>query len=179
MLTLVLPEREFWDENKERFFTVTSKTLKLEHSLISISKWEAKYKVPFLSKNNKSNAQTLDYIRFMTVNNVDEIAYAMLQGDDINKIGEYIKDPMSATTITYLDKGSTNHETYTSELIYFYMFSFGIPIECEKWHLNRLLKLIEVFGEKNKPNKKLSHSEIAARNRALNAARRKKINSKG
>ena len=180
MLPLYIPKGEFWDEEHERFMYTKETVLKLEHSLISISKWEAKWQVPFFD-TEKTTEQIVDYIRCMTLNtDVDPLVYRRLTRSDYEKINAYIASPMTATTIR--DDGShrkNKGKIITSELIYYWMFSFQIPIETEKWHINRLLMLIRVFSEENKPNKKMTQREIMNQNKALNAARRAKLNSKG
>lgn len=176
-------EEEYWDPKKEEFYKVPGNRaidLNLEHSLISISKWESKWHVPFISKESHTEEQTLHYIKCMTINqNVPDSVYEHLTANDIKRISEYINDPMSATTVNKLPGIDKSREVVTSELIYYWMIALQIPCEFEKWHLNRLLKLIEVCNVKNTPPKKMSKSEIMARNKSLNAARRAKYNTKG
>lgn len=181
MLQIHIPKGEFWDEEHERFFYTKETVLKLEHSLISISKWEAKWGVPFL-ETKKDGEQSLDYIRCMTLNtDVDPLVYYRLTEEDGQKINDYIAAPMTASTIS--DMAGKNQkrtsELITSELIYYWMFSFGIPMATEKWHFNRLIMLIRVFSEKSKPQKKMTKKEIMEQNKALNAARKAKLNTKG
>jgi hypothetical protein len=185
MITIHIPAsdaKDYWDPKKEEFVTVPATKaydLMLEHSLISISKWEAKWHVPFISKEKRTEEQTIYYIKCMTINSgVPDSAYEHLTSDDIIKISDYINDPMTATTVAE-DHGKGNREVVTSELIYYWMTALQIPFECEKWHLNRLLKLIAVCNAKNTPPKKMGKNEIMQRNKALNAARRAKYNSKG
>ena len=180
MLRIEIPEREYFDERTERFGTIKATTLYLEHSLISISKWEAKWHLPFFD-SEKTNEQTLDYIRCMILNReIDEKSYYvnLLTADDIKKINDYINDPMTATVITDDGKRGRNQKV-TSELIYCWMIQFNIPAEFEKWHINRLIMLILVCGEENKPKKKMSRKEIMAQNKALNAARKARLNTRG
>ena len=180
MLRIEIPEREYFDERTERFGTIKATTLYLEHSLISISKWEAKWHLPFFD-SEKTNEQTLDYIRCMILNReIDEKSYYvnLLTADDIQKINDYINDPMTATVITDDGKRGRNQKV-TSELIYCWMIQFNIPAEFEKWHINRLIMLIRVCGEENKPKKKMSRKEIMAQNKALNAARKARLNTRG
>lgn len=156
--------------------------LQLEHSLVSISKWESKWKKPFLIKNEKSEDELYDYIKLMTITqNVPDIAFQMLgrSEENINAIQDYIGDPMTATTFADDNKSSVNREIITSELVYYWMIANQIPMECQKWHINRLLTLIRVCGIKNSPPKKMSRAEVYRRNTSVNAARRAKINSKG
>jgi len=180
VLRIEIPEREYFDERTERFGTIKATTLYLEHSLISISKWEAKWHLPFFD-SEKTNEQTLDYIRCMILNReIDEKSYYvnLLTADDIQKINTYINDPMTATVITDDGKRGRNQKV-TSELIYCWMIQFNIPAEFEKWHINRLIMLIRVCGEENKPKKKMSRKEIMAQNKALNAARKARLNTRG
>ena len=142
MLQIRIPEFEGWDDKNEVFVNKKAQNLTLEHSLVSISKWEAKYHKPFLSRDDKTEEETLDYVRFMTLTqNVDPEVYYRLTPDLINRIKDYIDDPMTATTINDKNKGS-NREIITSELVYYWMVSFNIPFECQKWHFNRLITLI-------------------------------------
>lgn len=180
MLTITVPGGELYDEANELFIEVKPQTLQLEHSLISLSKWESKWHKPFLSKFDKSAEETLDYVRCMTVTpGVDPMVYARLTNENIATINEYIDNPMTATTFSNTQKGGSSGEQVTSEVIYYWMIALTIPFECEKWHLNRLLTLIRVCDAKNKPPKKMSKREIMSRNAALNAARRKKLGTKG
>lgn len=179
MLTIVVPEREYFDDNKNEFVHTKEVTLQLEHSLVSLSKWEAKWNKPFLSSNDKTDEEILDYIRCMTVTqNVDKSIYYRLSKENIEKINNYINLPMTATTFS--DKNaSRNKETITAEIVYYWMIALNIPFECQKWHLNRLLTLVKVCSIKNTPPKKMSRNEIFSRNRALNASRRKALGTKG
>lgn len=183
MLTIIVPERELWDESKNEFIHINETALNMEHSLVSISKWEAKWKKPFLSEESKTNEETIDYIKCMTLTqNVKPIVYESLTEENINDIYKYINDPMTATTFSedYFKKKPSKKETLTNEIIYYYMIAFQIPFECQKWHINKLLTLIRVCGVKNNPDeKKMSRNEILSRNKALNAARKRQHNTKG
>jgi hypothetical protein len=181
MLQIVVPiSPEGWDERKQEFVEPEEKILQLEHSLISISKWESKWHKAFLSKNEKTDEETFDYIKCMTLTqNVDPSIYDHLTTDNVNQIKAYIDDPMSASIVPKSSEVKNNHEVVTSELIYYWMISLTIPLECQKWHLNRLLKLIEVCNYKNTPPKKRSKSEIMRSNAALNAARRRQYGTRG
>lgn len=179
MLTITIPGIEMYDEKSNEFITTKECTLQLEHSLVSLSKWEAKWGKPFLTKDKKTAEETIDYIRCMTINKgVDDIVYSGLTNDQLTTVGNYIHAPMTATTFRKEDS-KRNSEIMTSEVIYYYMIALTIPIECQKWHLNRLLTLIRVCNTKNSPPKKMSQSDLLARNRALNESRRKANNSKG
>lgn len=180
MLKITIPAREMFDERTSSFITTKEQTLQLEHSLVSLSKWESKWCKPFLDpKQDKTLVETIDYIKCMTITqNVDPDVYNGLTQSNIDKINEYISAPMTATTF-YEQKTGGKKETITSELIYYWMISFNIPMECQKWHLNRLLTLIRVCSIKNTPPKKMSRRETANRYASLNAARRSKYNTTG
>lgn len=169
-----------WDEEKEEFVKGETQILQLEHSLLSVSKWESKWCKPFLAKGTKTDEEAMDYIQSMTLNkNVDPRVYDKLTTAHIEQINKYIGAPMTATTFTEDKNGKRNREIITSELIYYWMVALNIPFECQKWHLNRLLTLIRVCNVKNAPPKKMSKRDVMSRNAALNAARRKQLNTKG
>ena len=180
MLTIVIPSVENYDENTNEFTLSKAQTIQLEHSLVSISKWETKWGVPFLSKNERTTEQTTDYIRCMVITqNVDDKLLDNLTSDMVTTIKEYIEAPMSATIIPITTNKSGVKETITSELIYYWMVSLTIPFECQKWHLNRLLKLINICNIKNAPPKKMGKKELLSRNATLNAQRKEELLSKG
>ena len=180
MLQITIPKQDLWDESHEKFIKTKSYVLQLEHSLISLSKWESTWNKPFLVDGNKTEEQTNDYVRCMTLTqNVDPVTYNYLTDENINEISKYINAPMTATTFTEGHKKATSKEIITAEIIYYWMIVFNIPIVCEKWHLNRLLTLINVCSLKNQPGKKMSAAEIRARNRALNAKRKSMLNTTG
>lgn len=180
MLQIKIPAVEYWDEKKEMFITNNhEQVLQLEHSLVSISKWESKWKKPFLGKEEKTLEETLDYIKCMTITqNVQDETFTRLTVDNISAINNYISDSMTATTFSD-NKYGTSRETITSELVYYWMISLNIPMECQKWHINRLLTLIRICNVKNTPPKKMSKREIANKYASLNAARRQQLGSKG
>ena len=180
MLQLLIPKTELFDESTQTFIMVNETVLKLEHSLLSISKWESKWCKRFLLNKGEephSSAEILDYIRCMTINSVSKNVYNALTSEHIQKISDYINSPMTATTI-HNRKTSNHRESVTSELIYYWMVAYNIPFSCEKWHINRLLMLIQVCEAKN-DTKKMSNREIAEQNRSINAARRKMLKTKG
>ena len=181
MLSINIKSRELFDERTSEFITVKGGTLKLEHSLVSISKWESKWKIPFLYKKKKTNAQIDDYIRCMSVNgDPDPILIASISSEDKNRIIDYIEEKQTATWFSNLDdKRNTQSDVITSELIYYWMIEYQIPHEYEKWHLSRLLTLIEICNRKNSTPKKMSQAEIIARNKALNAERKARLHSRG
>ena len=179
MLKVVVPAKELFD-GKDGFIYIKEQTLQLEHSLVSLSKWEAKWHKPFLSQNAKSVEEYLDYVRCMTITqNVDPMVYTSLSPEILKQVSEYIDAPMTATTISRNVQKRISREVITAEIIYYWMICYNIPFECQKWHLNRLLTLISVCEVKNQKPQKMSKSEIFAQNRALNAARRKKYNTRG
>lgn len=180
MLQINIPAVEKWDEVKEEFINTKAQTLCLEHSLVSLSKWESKWCKPFLTDEDKTVEETIDYIKCMTITqNVPPEVYENLTQENIKEVSEYIEAKMTATWFSEDGVKKINRETITAELIYYWMVAFNIPFKCEKWHLNRLLTLIRVCSEKNKPEKKLSKQELSRRNAELNAQRLKKMNSKG
>lgn len=181
MLQVAIPSHEYYDEAKNEFVVVKGQVLQLEHSLVSISKWESKWNKPFLSKEKKTVEEFLDYVRCMTLTqNVNPMVYKNINDSIANQIMEYIEAPMSATWFNEV-KGAPKRssEVITSELIYYWMVALQIPFECQKWHFNRLMTLIRICNIKNTPKKKMSKSEILSRNAALNAARRKSMGSAG
>lgn len=180
MLTITIPDMEMFDDDKQEFLTLKGQTLQLEHSLVSLSKWESKWHKAFLTKEYKTLEETKDYIKCMTITqNVDPSIYNRLTNENIETINKYIEAPMTATTFYDNGQSSPNRETITAELIYYWMISFNIPMECQKWHLNRLLTLIRVCNVKNTPPKKMSQKDLISRNAALNAARKKKLGTTG
>lgn len=179
-----IPEIELYDPDRNMFITqpgIKAQTLVLEHSLISISLWESKWKIPFLTSKKKTTEQTLDYIRCMTITkNVDPELYNRLPSSVIKMIQDYIDDPMTATTFTNTSSDKRNsRKIVTSEELYYDMAVLNIPFECEKWHLNRLITLIRIGTIRNQPQKKMSRKEIYERNAAWNKAQREARHSKG
>ena len=181
------PDVEFYDEVKEEFVVIPGKpatkeyTLQLEHSLVSLSKWEAKWCKSFLNNKEMTPEESIDYIRCMTITqNVPPEVYNNVTNENIQEVSSYIAAPMTATTINNNVNGKAgSREIVTSELIYYWMISLNIPLECQKWHLNRLLTLIQVCNVKNAPPKKMSKRQIMSRNAALNASRRNQLNTSG
>lgn len=180
MLQIEIPFQEFYNEATGEFDQVQPCTLNLEHSLISLSKWEAKWKKPFMTDKGLTRDEIIDYIRCMTLNQkVDPKVYMTMSVSNVEKIKDYIGDPATATTV--YDKRPSkraSRDVITSELIYYQMIYFGIPFECEKWHLNRLLMLIRVCAVKGTPSQ-MSQLDIFNQNKDLNAARRMAMNSRG
>ena len=179
MLKIAIPNIEQYDEARNEFISTKAQVLQLEHSLVSLSKWESKWCKPFLAKEEKTFEESVDYIRCMTITqNVDDNAYLAVNYNHIREVTKYIEAPMTATIFSK-DKRPPNREVITAEIIYYWMVTLNIPFECQKWHLNRLLTLINVCNVKNNPPKKMNKKELMNRNAALNAARRQSLNTKG
>lgn len=181
MLQITIPlSQEGWDEEKEEFVEPKTVTLQLEHSLVSLSKWESKWNKAFLSKKEKTHEEVLDYIKCMTLTqNVKPEVYSHLTAENFRQVDEYIQAPMTATVFFEDRNSKSNREVVTAEIIYYWMISLQIPPEYRKWHLNQLLALIRVCNIKNSPPKKRSKADIMRQNAALNAARKKQYNTTG
>lgn len=180
MFYLEIPETDLFNEKNGEIFTIKKQTLELEHSLKSLAKWESIWKKPFFSKEEMTIEQTLSYIKCMTITpRVNDLVYThCIKAKDIEAIMLYIKDPMTATTFSKSSQ-PPSREIITAEIIYYWMIQANVPFECEKWHLERLMTLLEVCSRKNAPPKKMNKKELANRNRSLNAARRAKTGSRG
>ena len=181
MLIITIPENDLWDEQTNRFIHINEQTIRLEHSLVSLSKWESKWCKPFLSSiDERTNEELLDYIKCMTLTqNVNPNVYYGLTVENIKQINDYIHAPMTATTFSDNNNKKQNSQKLTSEVIYYLMIAFNIPFECQKWHLNRLITLIRVCDVKSSPGKKMSKADVLRQQAELNAKRRKQLNSKG
>lgn len=181
MLRIKVPlTAEEWDEEHEVFIDPIYLTLDLEHSLVSLSKWESNWCKTFLSKKEKTDEEVLDYIRCMTLTqDVPPEAYNLLTRENFEQIDNYVNAPMSSVYFEKNGDGKSSREAITSEVIYNWMISLGIPFECQDWHLNRLISQIHVTSMKNQAPKKMTPSEIASRNRQLNEERKQKWNTKG
>lgn len=180
MLYIKIPDSELYDEVSEEFINVKDITLRLEHSLVSISKWEAEWKKPFFKPGAvRTHEESKHYVQCMTLNqNVNPIVYDLLTAKDYSEINAYIDSDRTATWFSDQTK-STSRDVITSELIYYWMVAHQIPWEAQKWHISRLLTLIRICNIKNAPEKKMSKREILSRNKALNAARRAKLKTSG
>ena len=180
MLKLYISPKEEFDPVTSTFVSVKGQTLTLEHSLVSLSKWESKYCKPFLSRDNKTREQLIDYVECMTLTqNVDREVLEHISDKEFKQIVDYIEAPMTATTFSEVQK-KPSREIITAEILYYDMIALNIPMECQKWHLNRLITLIRVCSIKNSPKKKkMSKKALAKRNASLNAARRAATGSSG
>lgn len=184
MLPIRIGKGELYDEEKNEFIKNSEeKTIYLEHSLVSVSKWESKWHKPFMDdRYKKTKEEVIDYIRCMTVTqNVDPQLYYLIDAENIKKIQDYISDPMTATWFSDKKHKGRARKVITSEVIYYWMVALQIPFKCEKWHLNRLLTLIKVCNEENKASEKGNKNmrELVSERAALNAARKKQLHTRG
>jgi hypothetical protein len=183
VLTLSVPidPVEAYNEATEEFVIVATKyfTLELEHSLVSLSKWESFFKKPFLGKEDKTAEEIIWYVKAMTLTpNVAPELYQNFSQANVDQINAYIEDTMTATFFSE-SKSPPSLQIITAELIYYWMITLNIPFECQNWHLNRLLTLVKVCNKMNAPPTKMSQAELAARNRELNEQRRKQLGTTG
>ena len=180
MLQITIPEWEFYDEKEEVFIEVKKQTLQLEHSLVSLSKWESRWHKPYLKKEQKTFEESIDYIRCMTITkNVDPRCYYGITNTLMKQIDDYVNDSMTATWFNERDNKRKNTKVITSELIYSWMIALGIPFECERWHLNRLFVLIRICDIQNAPKKKMSSRDQLIQQHRLNEARKRKYGTRG
>jgi hypothetical protein len=179
MLTITVPGNEQFDERSQEFVTPAIAVLELEHSLAALSKWESKYEKPFLGITDKTVDEVMDYVRMMMLTEVPEEIFSRLSEQNLNEINDYIDAKMTATWFPQAPSSPRTNEVITAELIYYWMITFQIPFECQYWHLNRLFTLIQVCNVKSAKPKKMSRSEIARRNRELNAQRKAQLGTTG
>lgn len=180
MLTIVVPGGKFWDEEIEKFLNVEETVLELEHSLVSLSKWESEFEKPFLGKDDKTTEEVIAYIKAMTLTpNVQEGTYSRLTEENMQSINAYLEAKHTATWFRDVPGSKRQREIVTSEIIYYWMTILNIPFECQYWNLNKLLTLIRVCNEKSGKSKKMTRSEILAQNKELNAQRKAQLGTKG
>lgn len=180
MLKLIIKETELFNEVDSTFVTGDPVELVLEHSLVSLSKWESITQKAFLTKDGKTPADMRLYVEAMIISpNPPEDVVTRLSDDNMKAINDYIESAESATTFGSMPQPRGRGEIVTSELIYFWMITYSIPFECQHWHLNRLLTLIRVCNVKTSKQKPMSKHELIARNRDLNAKRKAELNTRG
>jgi hypothetical protein len=180
MLTIIVPGEEYFNDSTQEFFTVGDVEIKFEHSLVSLSKWESIYEKPFLAPGEKTSEEILEYIKCMLIDSeIPSEVFSRLSEDNISKINDYISAKMSATWFNERPGQPGNKQVITAEVIYHWMITFQIPLECQYWHLNRLFTLIRVCNAKNTTPKKMGRNEVASRMRDLNAKRRLEMGTRG
>ena len=174
MLTLKIGSGQHWDSEHEIFTYTEPVEVRLEHSLRAISKWESKYRKPFLGRDALSAGELLDYVRCMCLDDgVPPAAFYALTKEQLEAVMKYVDLPMTATKFSNRRKSGGAGSFVTSELVYFWMCSYNIDWQAQDWHFNRLMTLIQVCAEKSQPPKKMGKGAAAARQRALNAKRLK------
>lgn len=180
MLTITVGVEEYFDEQTETFVEQGGIAIDLEHSLVSLSKWEQIFEKPFLAEGEKTTEEVLAYVQCMCLTpNIPPEVFQNLSDKNYSEINTYIDAKMTATWFNEAQPSTRSSEKITSELIYYWLVAFQIPFECQYWHLNRLFTLIKVFNIKNSKPKKMSRAELAERNRTLNAQRRAELDSQG
>lgn len=180
MLTIVIPGEESFDNDKNEFVSDEAITLQLEHSLVSLSKWESIWNKPFLDGKARTDEELLSYVKAMTLTpDLPPEIYQRMTNAHFEQINAYIHSKMTATWFSEKQNQSKSRETITSEVIYYWMIALNIPFECQDWHLNRLLTLVRICNEKNAPQKPMTKAELAERNRRINAERKAKLNTNG
>lgn len=180
MLTIIVPGIELYNEILQEFITSEDFVLNLEHSLVSLSKWESLFEKPFLGPDKKTDVEVISYIKAMTISQVvPENLYSRLSNANLESVNTYINAKMTATWFSEDKQARSSKEIITAEVVYYWMISLHIPLECEHWHLNRLFTLIRVCNQKNAPSTKMTARELAVRNRELNAKRKVQFNTQG
>lgn len=180
MLSITIEPIELFDEVNNRIIRTEQYDVELEHSLVSLSKWESKWKIPFLGKTPKTNEQTIDYVRCMNLTpGVPPEAFDHLTDAFLEQVTAYIQQDMTATTFRETPGARPNREIITAEIIYYWMTQAQVDWRVEEWHLNRLMALLKVVNLKQSPGKKMSKAEIMAQQRALNEQRRQQLGTNG
>lgn len=180
MIRIVIEGIEVFNDEDQTFDTIDGAVLDLEHSLISLSKWESKHQKPFLSSGERTREEVFDYLKAMIVTpNVDPDVLNHCSPEDLESIQKYIDSTQSATTFGTMPERRGPGEVITSELIYYWMVAYSIPSEYQYWHLNRLFALIRICNIKNSKPTKVSRTEIAKRNREINEQRKAQYNTSG
>jgi hypothetical protein len=180
MLTITVGGVESYNDSSQEFTMEGGTAIQLEHSLVSLSKWEQEFEKPFLSTEEKTDEELAYYVKMMTLTpDVDPMLYFQLSNDNIKDINDYINKKMTATWFSDSPNAPPSREIITAELIYYWMTVFNIPFECQHWHLNRLFTLIRVCNIKSGKPKKMSRAEVAQRNRELNEQRKAQLKTKG
>lgn len=176
MLEIHIPELEFYDESNNEFFTRKPLDVSLAHSLISISKWEGIWKKAYFPSSYQEGLQggleELSYVECMIIGKTPSYVPMYLLQNHKRELHEYINDTQTATTLHQLGPRKGVTPTITSELIYYWMIKFGIPFECQRWHVSRLLALIEVCNNKeNAKGNKMNPVDSARYRYELNKKR--------
>lgn len=183
MLRLTLPSTDFWDPRKEEYVQIGGYEVDLEYSLFTIARWESKWKKPFITSLPKfTRKDEIEWYKAMCMTEgIPDEAWMVMTPKIRQDIYDYVTDPMSATTINHRGPKTPGgpKTIMTAELVYYYMVTLGVPFECEHWHFNRLMKLVDVCFVKNSPPKKMGKQEAAQMYRELNARNRAKYNSRG
>ena len=180
MIKITIPETELYDSNTSSFIRTTPTVVTLEHSLASMSKWESKWELPFFGTAEKTKEQVLDYTRLMVIGEeIDPNVFSGLTAENVRVIKDYIESKQTATWFSSEQRGPHSRKIITTEVIYSWMISQGIPFECQYWHINRLLTLIRVISESQEKPKKMRKSSVMSQNRMLNAQRRARLGSSG
>lgn len=178
MLTITITD-EYWDDDAEIFRYPEVAVLQFEHSLVSLSKWEAEFHKPFLTPDNKTEEEMVGYVKAMLITDTDPSILQRLTQEDIEQLDAYINNPMTGSTINELPQRGKASERISAELIYFWMSNYQIDYECRHWHLNQLFTLIKIHHAKTQKPKPMSKNARAQQMAELNAQRRAKTGSHG